>query len=81
MAQARQLTTREVAELGRYRRQSIAESLCRNGDFLGIKPTKLPSGRLLWDEAEVLRVFSGEAPRKKAKYRGSKVKETTEAPK
>ena len=39
--------------------QSARASLCRKGHWMGLIPTKLPSGRLLWDEAEADALLSG----------------------
>jgi hypothetical protein len=53
------LTTEEMAEQLRMRPQSIRAGLCRNGEYLGLRPVKLPNGKLLWDAASVERLISG----------------------
>lgn len=58
---AAKLTTEEFAVVLRIKPESIRASLCRHGHYLGLRPTKLPNGRLLWDASEVDRVASGEA--------------------
>lgn len=41
--------------------QTPRASLCRLGHWLGMRPVKLPNGRLLWDADEVERLAAGEA--------------------
>jgi len=50
------LNSREFAELVRVEAQTIRRSYCVNGHYLGLKPFKLPNGRLLWPKVEALRV-------------------------
>jgi hypothetical protein len=45
---ARMLTTSELAEILRIKPQSIRAALCVGGSYFGIRPQKLPNGRLLW---------------------------------
>lgn len=52
-------STEELAILSKLRPNTIRSSLCRLGHWLGIRPTKLANGRLLWDAAEVARVLRG----------------------
>ncbi|MEY4593015.1 MAG: hypothetical protein RIR18_1910 [Pseudomonadota bacterium] len=40
--------------------QTPRASLCRLGHWMGMRPVKLPNGRLLWDADEVERLASGE---------------------
>lgn len=54
------LSTKEAATKLRAAQQTPRASLCRLGHWLGMRPVKLPSGRLLWDAAEVERLASGE---------------------
>lgn len=42
------LTTEQFAEKGHFKANTIRTRLCKTGSFYGIKPIKLPSGRLLW---------------------------------
>jgi len=53
-------STEELAILSKLRPNTIRSSLCRLGHWLGIRPTKLANGRLLWDAAEVARVLRGD---------------------
>lgn len=39
--------------------QSARASLCRRGHWLGMKPVKLPNGRLLWPLAEIHALLGG----------------------
>ena len=54
------LTTNELADVLRVESQTIRASLCRNGHYLGLKPLKLPNGKLLWDVSSAERLLSGE---------------------
>lgn len=42
------LSTDELAAAIRGKPESIRVRLCREGSYYGIRPTKLPNGRLLW---------------------------------
>lgn len=52
-------TTEEAAARLRAAKQTPRASLCRNGHWLGMRPTKLPNGRLLWDADEVELLANG----------------------
>ena len=39
--------------------QSIRGAYCRDGHYLGVVPTKLANGRLLWDVTAVARALQG----------------------
>lgn len=54
------LSTEEAAARFRAAPQTPRASLCRLGHWMGMRPVKLPNGRLLWDAAEVERLASGE---------------------
>ena len=54
------INTKEYAGLTRVDSQTIRRSYCVNGHYLGIKPFKLPNGRLLWPRDEVLRVLGAD---------------------
>jgi len=53
------LSTEEAAAKLRAAPQTPRASLCRLGHWMGMRPVKLPNGRLLWDAAEVERLTSG----------------------
>lgn len=52
-------STEETAAMLRHAPQSLRAALCRAGHFLGMVPTKLPNGRLLWDASEVSKLING----------------------
>jgi hypothetical protein len=54
------ITTEVIAARFGVEPQTPRASLCRNGHWMGMRPVKLPNGRLLWDEAEAERLASGE---------------------
>ncbi len=43
------ITTEVLAERLGIKPQSIRVRLCRTGSYFGLRPKKLPNGRLLWD--------------------------------
>jgi hypothetical protein len=55
-----QVTTEQLAELIHGKPNSIRTRLCKTGSFYGIKPIKLPSGRLLWPTDKIQAFLSGE---------------------
>jgi hypothetical protein len=57
---AAKITTEEFAALVRVRPQTIRAALCRAGHYLGLRPAKLATGKLLWDAAAAERVSNGE---------------------
>lgn len=48
-----------AAALG-MRAQSIRAALCRSGHYYGLRPTKLPNGRLIWP-ADAMQRLIGKA--------------------
>lgn len=58
-----QQSTIQTAALARqigYKPASIRTAVWRNGHFQGIKPFRLPNGRLLWPADAVERLTAGE---------------------
>lgn len=55
------LTTPEFAELERSSQQTIRKNYCLKGHHHGIKPIKLPGGRLRWRTIDVLALLNGGA--------------------
>lgn len=53
------ITTDELANRFRVVPQTVRAGLCRKGHYLGLKPVKLPNGKLLWDSADVDRLLAG----------------------
>ena len=56
----RKLDTAEAADLLRIRPQTLRRALCLQGHYFGMRPVKLPNGRLLWDAADLDRLTEGE---------------------
>lgn len=57
---ARRLSTEELATALKVRPQTVRAGLCNHGHYMGLKPAKLPNGRLLWDAAAVDALLNGE---------------------
>lgn len=54
------LTTEEMAGELRVKPQTPRAALCRQGHYMGMRPIKLPNGKLLWDAAAVERLVASE---------------------
>lgn len=52
-------TTEQFAELMQGKPNSIRYRLCKFGSYFGIKPVKLPNGRLLWPAEKVHALIAG----------------------
>lgn len=57
----RTIQTSALAQRLGYKSASIRTAVWRNGHFNGLKPFKLPSGRLLWPADAVERLTASEA--------------------
>lgn len=55
------ISTEELAGLLRLKPQSLRAALCRDGHYFGLRPRKMPNGRLLWPEDSAERLT---APRR-----------------
>ena len=53
------LSTEQFAELLHGKPNTIRSRLCKTGSYWGIKPVKLPSGRLLWPADAVQAFLAG----------------------
>ena len=53
------LTTEQFALALHGKPSTIRTRLCKTGSFYGIKPIKLPSGRLLWPANAVQALLTG----------------------
>ena len=53
------IQTSALAQRLGYKSASIRTAVWRNGHFNGIKPIKLPNGRLLWPADSVERLTTG----------------------
>ncbi len=54
------LSTNELAALCRQAPQTIRRNHCENGHYHGIKPVKLPNGRLCWRSSDAVALLNGE---------------------
>lgn len=43
-------TTETLARRLGLRPQTLRAAICRNGHYYGLRPAKLPNGRLLWPD-------------------------------
>lgn len=55
------IQTATLAKLTDRKSASIRTAVWRKGHFNGIKPIKMPGGRLLWPAEAVKRLLAGEA--------------------
>ena len=55
------LNTSQFAKAFGVKGSTVRRGLCVNGHYMGMRPRKLPNGRLIWD-AEPVRQLRGEAP-------------------
>lgn len=55
------MSTAEAARRLLVKPATLRVSLCSKGHYFGVRPHKLPSGRLLWPADEIDRLVSGEA--------------------
>ncbi|CAD6366977.1 helix-turn-helix transcriptional regulator [Shewanella putrefaciens] len=53
------LTTEQLALYLHGQPSTIRTRLCKTGSYYGIKPIKLPSGRLLWPTEQVQSFIEG----------------------
>ena len=53
-------STKEMAAPFGVKEQTPRASYCRFGHWMGMRPVKLPNGRLLWDLDERDQLLSGE---------------------
>ena len=56
----KKISTEELASIFLVNPDTPRAALCRKGVWMGLRPIKLPNGRLMWDAAEVERLISGE---------------------
>lgn len=56
----RRYTTAEAATVTRHRPQTYRREYCLKGHFHGVRPVKLPGGRLLWPADEIDGLARGE---------------------
>ena len=56
----RSYSTEQAAAALHIRPQTLRAALCLQGHYFGMRPVKLPNGRLLWDVADLDRLTAGE---------------------
>lgn len=54
------ITTEQLAKRFLVKEPSIRSALCRHGHYHGLRPFKLPNGRLAWPADAVERLLAGE---------------------
>lgn len=55
------ITTEKLADLFCVKSTSIHHALCEKGHYLGLRPNKLPNGRLSWSTAPIKKLLSESA--------------------
>lgn len=53
------LSTENLSELLKVRPSTIRRGFCVRGEYMGLRPVKLPNGRLLWDREQAERLVVG----------------------
>jgi len=53
------VSTRGLADIFHCQPDTIRRGLCVNGHYMGIKPIKLPNGRLIWPTAPAYKMLEG----------------------
>ena len=54
-------TTENLAQKLGLHPQTLRAALCRNGHYFGLRPIKLPNGRLLWPDDSFEKLTNGVA--------------------
>ena len=57
---ARTLSTEQAAAVLKVKPQTLRAALCRDGHYMGLRPSKLPNRFLLWDASSVEALLNGE---------------------
>lgn len=57
---SKKIDTKELADLLKCKPNTPRRAFCVQGHYMGLRPIKLPNGRLLWDREEVERLINGE---------------------
>lgn len=58
------ITTKQFAHAVGVQGATVRRSLCINGHYLGIRPVKLPNGRLAWPENALAQLIEQAAERR-----------------
>ncbi|MEW6444514.1 MAG: DNA-binding protein [Thermodesulfobacteriota bacterium] len=61
------LSTAELAALAKVKPASIRVRLCQTGSYFGLRPQKLPNGRLVWPSDSLERLAAYRPEREEAK--------------
>ena len=56
----KKISTKDLATLLSCVPNTIRRGYCIDGHYLGLRPIKLPNGRLLWSETHALNILRGE---------------------
>jgi hypothetical protein len=54
------IPTSKFAKIFNVQGASVRRSYCLNGHYLGIRPVKLPNGRLMWPEDQAQAIVNGQ---------------------
>jgi hypothetical protein len=57
IAEKKFINTSQFAELLGVKPDTIRHALCVRGDYMGIRPLKLPNARLMWSAREAERIL------------------------
>ncbi len=57
---ARTLSTEQAAAALHVKPQTLRAALCRDGHYMGLRPSKLPNRFLLWDASAIDALLNGE---------------------
>lgn len=52
-------TTESFAQQVGSKPQTVRKNYCQHGHYLGVRPVKLPNGKLLWPASAVERLITG----------------------
>lgn len=58
---ARKLTTDEFAAFLQLKAQSIRKRYCKTGSYFGVRPVKLPNGKLRWPSDAIEQLMGGKS--------------------
>lgn len=61
LAESQMLTTNMLAKRLGMKAQSIRKRYAQTGAYFGLKPTKLPNGRLYWPTDAIVQLLAGGA--------------------
>ncbi len=57
------LDTKQLSEILHVKPSTIRRSLCMNGNYLSLRPIKVPNGKTLWPGKEAKKIVNGEVGR------------------